>query len=160
VLYDFQAGDDGAYPEAGLIFDLAGNLYGATRNRGPANGGTVFEMTPAGGAWDITTLYGFSQGLGYWGPWSTLAMDAAGNLYGTTYNDGAYGYGSVFKLTRSNGGWTYSDLHDFTGNSDGAWPVGSVVLDASGNIYGTSSAGGNRGCPGDAGCGVVWEITP
>jgi hypothetical protein len=161
ALYNFQAGEDGAYPYAGLIFDAAGNLYGATRNEGSGRGGTVFQLSPSEGSWSLTTLYGFSQGSGYWGPYSTLVMDAAGNLYGTTYSDGAYGWGSVFKLTSSIGGWTYSDLYDFTGQEDGKWPVGTLVLDANGNVYGTTYGGGNIfGCSGDFGCGVVFEITP
>ena len=83
-----------------------------------------------------------------------LAMDGAGNLYGTTYCDGAYGYGNVFKLAPSSGGgWTYSSLHDFTGGSDGKGPYARVVLDAKGNLYGTAVLGGANGY------GVVWEIT-
>ncbi len=83
-------------------------------------------------------------------------MDAAGNLYGATAGDGAYGYGNVFKLTRSNGGWTYTSLHDFTGQggSDGAFPQGGLVLGANGSIYGTASQGGINNN------GTVFEITP
>ena len=81
-------------------------------------------------------------------------MDGAGNLYGTTVGAGAYGYGSVFKLSPSNDGWTYTSLHDFTGGIDGAYPYGSVILDANGNVYGTASGGGAYGR------GVAFEITP
>jgi uncharacterized repeat protein (TIGR03803 family) len=81
-------------------------------------------------------------------------MDASGNLYCTTEYDGAYGGGSVCKLTRSKGGWSYTSLHDFTGGNDGAYLLGGVTLDANGNLYGTASAGGAYGS------GVVWEITP
>jgi uncharacterized repeat protein (TIGR03803 family) len=83
-----------------------------------------------------------------------LAMDSAGNLYGTTYGDGAHGVGSVFKLTPSNGGWTYTSLHDFTGGDDGGTPEGDVTLDANGNLYGTTDIGGAYGA------GVVWEFSP
>jgi uncharacterized repeat protein (TIGR03803 family) len=83
-----------------------------------------------------------------------------GNLYGTTYCDGAYNLGNVFKLTHLGGGWTYTSLHDFTGGSDGAKPVSNVILDGSGNLYGTASGGGNPNCDSGYGCGVVWEITP
>lgn len=82
----------------------------------------------------------------------TLVLDSAGNLYGTAYSDGRYGYGSVFELSPSSGGWIYTDLHDFTGGSDGANPAGSVAIDANGNLYGTTTAGGSD-------YGVVWEIT-
>jgi uncharacterized repeat protein (TIGR03803 family) len=85
-------------------------------------------------------------------------MDSAGNLYGTTSDGGAYGNGNVFKLTLSNGDWTYTSLYDFTGGTDGSTPVSNVVFDANGNLYGTTLFGGNDGCP--SGCGVIWEIMP
>jgi uncharacterized repeat protein (TIGR03803 family) len=81
-------------------------------------------------------------------------MDSAGNLFGTTYNDGTHGFGSIFELTPSHGGWTYTSLHDFAGGSDGGFPVSNVALDARGNLYGTALMGGANGN------GVVWEITP
>ena len=81
-------------------------------------------------------------------------MDAAGNLYGTTRCDGANRMGNIFKLTPSSGRWTYTALHDFSGGDDGAYPLSNVIMDASGNLYGTASAGGSQGH------GVVWEITP
>ena len=149
----FRSGND---PWAGLIIDPSGNLYGTTTGGGSGSGGTVFELTPANVGWTFKTLYSFSGNGG--GPSDKLVMDAAGNLYGTTYIDGAYGYGTVFKLTPSNGGWTYTSLHDFTGGSDGANPISSLVFDANGNLYGTASQGGTGNCPG--GCGVVFEITP
>jgi hypothetical protein len=90
-----------------------------------------------------------------------MTMDAAGNLYGTTTFDGANRMGSVFKLTRTSGGWTYTDLHDFTGGADGSTPVGTMALDADGNLYGTSQYGGSGGtCDFNTGCGVAWKITP
>ena len=67
-------------------------------------------------------------------------MDASGNLYGTTFADGQYGFGSVFELTRSGGSWTYHSLHDFTGGSDGASPMSALIFDPNGNIYGTASS--------------------
>jgi len=85
-------------------------------------------------------------------------MDAAGDLYGTTVCDGAYGYGNIFELVYSNGSYTYRDLYDFCSLgqpcTDGAYPISNVSLDTSGNLYGTASAGGSQGV------GVVWEITP
>jgi len=91
-------------------------------------------------------------------------MDSAGNLYGTTQQEGAYNQGTVFKLTPSGGGWTYTDLHDFTGGSDGATPEGSLLVDSSGNVYGTTYAGGQTGARCDSAvsyqCGVLFEITP
>ena len=81
-------------------------------------------------------------------------MDAAGNLYGTTYQNGAYNAGSVFKLALSSEGWTYTSLHDFTGGSDGGLPGGNLVLDTNGTLYGTTSQGGIYGN------GVIFEVTP
>lgn len=69
-------------------------------------------------------------------------MDAAGNLYGTTIGDGAYGYGAAFKLTHSGGSWNYTSFHDFTGGTDGGTPTCSLVFDASGSLYGTTRQGG------------------
>ena len=158
VLYTFQSFQDyvGAWPSAGLIFDQAGNLYGTTSTSFNA-GGTVFMMSPANGGWPLTVLYDL-PGLGQvWvpeGPVASLLMDAAGNLYGTTLYGGAYDYGSVFKLSPSGGGWTYTSLHDFTCCSDGVDPRSNVVVDANGNLYGTAQGGGAYGW------GVVWEITP
>lgn len=159
TLYTFH-GADGANPVGGLVFDQAGNLYGTTEYGGAGNGGTVFELSPTGGGWNFTLLHSFT---GMFGPLATLTFDAAGNLYGTTYSVGAFGEGSVFKLTRNNGSWNFTGLYDFTGGADGANPVGGVTLDAAGNLYGTASAGGlenNCTYQGNPGCGVVWKITP
>jgi uncharacterized repeat protein (TIGR03803 family) len=155
VLYTFQGGNDGQVPIAGLIFDRSGHLYGATAGGGAGGGGTVFMLIPSHGSWTLTTLHSFT---GVSGPWASLAMDIFGNLYGTTLGDGAYQLGSVFKLARGTGGWTYTTLHNFTGGGDGGVPSSSVVFDASGDLFGTASEGG-AGCA-PFGCGVVWEITP
>ncbi len=155
TLYEFQDGSDGAFPYGGVIFDAAGNLYSTTTEGGSGNGGTVFELTPFNGYWNFNLLYsptGGNQNVG--GAWGTLVMDAAGNLYGTTANGGIYGEGAVFKLTPSNGGWTYTSLHDFVCSTDGCAPYDSVVFDAKGNLYGTAAGGGAYYH------GVVWEITP
>jgi uncharacterized repeat protein (TIGR03803 family) len=157
VLYSFLGQGDGSSPHAGLIFDQSGNVYGTTGLGGSGGGGTVFELSPAGRSWTYSLIYSFS---GSSGPAANLTMDSAGNLYGTTYLDGAYGYGNVFKLTRSNGSWNYTSLHDFTGGSDGGNPISNVVFDAAGNMYGTTAYGGTGSACGAPGCGVVWEITP
>ena len=159
VLYSFQNGSDGSYLIGGLIFDQSGNLYGATDNGGSGGGGTVFELTPSGGSWTYNLLYSFTGGA-QCGPRATLVMDGLGNLYGTTFCDGADNKGSVFKLTPSSPYWTYTSLHDFTGGSDGSGPISNVIFDTPGNLYGTASTGGNKSNCGNNGCGVVWEITP
>lgn len=151
VLYTFQGGNDGGQPVAGLIFDNSGNLYGATASWGSGGGGTVFKLAPSGGSWSYSVLASFT---GSDGPVASVTLDSSGNLYGTTFRDDSYGYGSVFKLTPSGAGWTYTDLHDFTGGTDGGYPGGGVVLDSSGNLYGTAVTGGTNGF------GVLYEITP
>jgi len=148
ILHRFSGGSDGAVPAGGVILDASSNLYGTTSIGGSGGGGTVFTLTLSG---TFTVIYSF---LGDNGPEDSLAMDAGGNLYGTTYHDGSSGHGMVFKLApRSNGSWLFTDLHDFTG-SDGAYPLGGVILDRNGNLYGTTSSGGTDGA------GVVFEITP
>ena len=159
TLYSFQGGHDGGYSRSGVIFDSVGNMYGSTSDdAGGAYGpGTIWELMPSGSSWTFSTLYNFTApGCAQpEGPVAPLTMDQAGNLYGTTYGNGAYCYGSVFKLSPSKGGqWTYTSLHDFTGGSDGASPGGNVIIDASGNLYGTAYIGGANGL------GVVWETTP
>jgi len=146
------AGNNGSQPFGGLIFDGSGNLYGTTSCGGSGGGGTVFELTPSGGGYQFNLLYSFS-GPCQGGPADSLAMDSAGNLYGTAYRDGANDLGSVFKLTHSDGGWTYTDLHDFAGGSDGCEPNGGVVVDSQGNVYGTTTGCGTE-------FGTVWKIAP
>ncbi len=138
TLHSFGASGDGALPYGGLIIDKQGNLYGTTFYNG-----VVYELQSLGGNWTYNILYV----LGDQGPYDAPTMDAAGNLYGTTFGGGFVG--SVFELTPGAQGWTYTDLHDFNGR-DGIEPVGGVVLDATGNIYGTTSYD----------FGEVWELTP
>ena len=158
TLYNFDCYLHGCGPYAGVIFDEAGNLYGATTTEGAGSGGTAFELSPLNGNWTFALLYSFIGGQNS-GPAATLIMDNAGNLYGTTVEGGAYGYGSVFELAPASGGWTFTSLHDFTGERDGAYPYSSVAFDSNGNLYGTASEGGS-GIDCLNGCGVVWEITP
>lgn len=152
VLYSFQGGSDGQNPVGGVIVDKAGNLYGTTFDGGDNGGGTVYELSPSGGTWTFTTLYSFTGGYG--GPYNKLTFDTKGSLYGATNGEGAYGFGSVFKLSRSNGTWTLTDLYDFPGGSNGASPYGSVAVDSNGNVFGTASVGGSSNQ------GLVFEITP
>ncbi len=163
VLYRFQGGNDGATPYGGVIEDTSGNLYGAAANKGSLNGGTVFELSPNGGNWNFSTLYQLGPDLyGLGGPYGNLAMDSSGTLYGVTYGDGANGTGSVFKLTPQNGSWTYTLLHSFDGGQGipgGYEPLGTPILDSSGNIYGTTAEGGTQNCDFEIQCGTVWEIT-
>jgi uncharacterized repeat protein (TIGR03803 family) len=166
VLYNFTGGNDGSLPVGGLVFDASGNLYGASTYRGASGGGVIFQLSPPGTWTTFTPIYSFSgSGLcetaysGGAGPGAQLTMDSAGKLYGTTCADGTNGYGNVFKLSPSSGGWAYTDLYDFTGGSDGghpvsnANPVSNAICDSAGNLYGTTSVGGTDGD------GVVWKIS-
>ena len=149
VLWSFGNGMDGGYPESGLIFDAAGNLYGTTFSKGSDGGGTVFELTPAaGGTWTEQVLHNFGSGTDGAKPYAGLVLDAAGNLYGTTYLGGSYGGGTVFRLNAQ--GETL--LYSFSG-TDGAKPYAGLVLDAGGNLYGTTQNGGTDGV------GTAFEIT-
>jgi uncharacterized repeat protein (TIGR03803 family) len=105
ILYAFPVRDPGAGsgPYSGVIFDTSGNLYGTTVFGGANSQGTVYQLTPSGGVWAETVLYSFSGDTE--GPKNALAMDAAGNLYGTTFQGGAYQGGNVFRLSQSNGQW-------------------------------------------------------
>jgi uncharacterized repeat protein (TIGR03803 family) len=160
ILHVFQEASDGAFPVGGLVLDRAGNLYGTASGGGVNQGGTVFELSPdSGGDWSFSVLYSFTksgaQSCAFAsGPTGNLVMDGSGNLYGNTCTNGAFGYGAIFKLSASNGNWTYTSLHDFTNGNDGSWPFGSVSLDTRGNLFGTTVGGGTDQQ------GTVWEITP
>ena len=163
VLHSFN-GSDGHGPEAGLIFDAAGKLYGTTAWGGTGTDclntgcGTVFKLTPvAGGGWTETVLHSFSNTDGAL-PFAGLIFDAAGNLYGTTQQGGSYGFGTVFELTpTAGGGWTETVLFSFNGNwsgRDGGLPEAGLIFDAAGNLYGTTGAGGTYAY------GTAFELTP
>ncbi len=163
VLHWFGYGGDGIFPYAGLIFDAAGNLYGTTTYGGFYYGGTVFRLEPgANGRWTERILHSFGNYLvndGY-NPYAGLALDGAGNLYGTTTLGGstcsASGdtCGTVFRLTLgAKGKWTERVLHSF--NSDSASPFSGLVIDAVGNLYGTTVASSEP-----HGFGTVFELTP
>ncbi len=156
ILHSFSYnGKDGNNPEAGLILDSVGNLYGTTAFGGGSgamcgtgqNGcGTVFELSPiAGKGWKETILHRFlDKDEDGEIPEGTLVIDAAGNLYGTT-SEGGYSWGVVFELTPADGGWREKILHRFSyfnSGADGKSPSAGLVLDANGNLFGTTSGGG------------------
>jgi uncharacterized repeat protein (TIGR03803 family) len=162
VLHIFTDGTDGGYP-TGLVFDSQGNLYGAASTGpyvqpGEFGAGAIFELAPAqGGGWIFTVPYTFSNiGDGAQSP-NAPAMDAAGNIYGSSEDGGEYGNGAVYKLTRWNGGWGYATLGsvNLLGPS-GGFPQGVIALDAQGNLYGMCEAGPYP----SPDAGTVWEITP
>jgi len=147
-------------PAAPLIFDKAGNLYGTTTGVPPGKG-TVFKLSPnSNGTWTETVLHTFSGEDGA-KPYGGLIFDAAGNLYGTTNVGGANKYfGNVFELAPGGGGeWKETVLHTFSSqNGDGAYPQAGLLLDAAGNLYGTTSFGGLPDCA--FGCGIAFKLTP
>ncbi|MGO9302971.1 MAG: choice-of-anchor tandem repeat GloVer-containing protein [Candidatus Korobacteraceae bacterium] len=160
VIHQFD-GTDGNSAKAALFRDAAGNFYSTTEGGGADGVGVVFQMTSSGGGWTYNVIYNFLGTQFYDGPLSTLISDAQGNLYGDTLDGGIYGNGSVFKLTPTAGGWTYTSLHDFNCNGpEGCGIFGPLVMDAEGNIYGTSNGGGVANCGNGYACGTVWEITP
>jgi uncharacterized repeat protein (TIGR03803 family) len=176
VLYAFQGGNDAAQPQASLVADSAGNLYGTAPFGGSAlcNSynlcGAVFRLSRAtnlGGTWNETVIYNFQGGSDGSIPVDGLIFDKSGNLYGTTESGGSgvCGCGTVFKLSPpaiSGGSWTKTVLYSFTGGtSDGRNPMASLVFDAKGNLYGTTEYGGNAFCDGYPGsCGTVFQLSP
>jgi len=161
VIHRFKR-SDGAAPSLGsLIFDHTGNLYGTTAEGGSQNSGTVFKLTNSGGKWTESVLYGFSVGGA---PEGSVIADGAGNLYGVLYEAGDSAMGAVFELMPSNGGWSETILHSFTGGNDGYGPFAGLAMDKVGNLYGTTLYGGGRGnCRSGATnifCGTVYEMSP
>jgi uncharacterized repeat protein (TIGR03803 family) len=138
VLYSFTGGADGAEPVAGVIMDKAGNLYGTTQYGGPFSSGTVFKVDTTG---KETVLYTFTGGRGGTDGYfpEGLIGDAAGSLYGITQLGGNFSFGTVFKL---DGTGKETVLYRFTGGSSGDQPVGGVILDNAGNLYGATQGGG------------------
>ena len=148
VLHAFSGGLNGCYPAAGLILGPGGNLYGTTAG-GTCSYGTVFKIAPDG---TETVLYDFTGGINGWGPDDPLVMDKKGNLYGATIGGGSIGCGVVFKVTQLEKEKT---VHDFVGPpNDGCIAIGNMIIDANGNLYGTTSGGGKGRA------GAVFELSP
>jgi uncharacterized repeat protein (TIGR03803 family) len=161
VLHSFQGGSDGIYPEAPVIRDDGGNLYGTTVEGGMYGWGALFKV-------DVTSretvLYNFTGGADGGYPFAPLARDTTGSLYGTTFYGGPHGiggngFGVVFRLDTTG---SQTVLHAFTGGSDGANPRGGLLLDTAGNLFGTTEIGGDLNCtsPYGKGCGTVFALTP
>jgi len=160
VIHAFTGGTDGAIGSLGLLrLDAAGNLYGVTELGGDYGAGVVYKLSSAGGMWKQSTLYQF-QGLPDAGfPYGGLIADAAGRMYGTTYFGGTSGQGAIFELgpgPTALAGWKESVLYSMQGGTDASFPTSTLVFDNAGNLYGTSSTGGNPSCD----CGTIFKLTP
>ncbi len=164
VLHAFEGGqEDGYNPHAGVVQDKSGSLYGTTESGyetlSGVNNGTVFKLTPAaGGQWAESVIYGFctlpncTDGTE---PLAELVLDAAGDLYGTTFSGGNSNWGVVFELiAQGSGQWVETFDYSFVGGADGFNPCAGLALDATGNLYGVAPQGGTYGN------GVVFEIEP
>jgi len=153
--YDYNTGiDDGENPDGGLVRDGSGNLYGAA-------GSAVFELSLAGGGYTYGILYTFNNSRDIYGH---LLIDSKGNLFGTRWNGGANFAGSVFEVSppaTPGGDWTEATLYSFGGTSnDGRDPRAGLIMDGSGNLYGTTERGGGNNCEFTNDCGTVFELAP
>lgn len=158
VLHKFTGDPDGYFPEALLVQDSAGNLYGTTYLGGAHGLGTVFKVDKSG---KETVLYSFAGTPDGSGPYPGVTLDAAGNLYGVTNGGGNgtacdFGCGTVFEVDTTG---KETILHDFEGGQDGAGADSVLLFDSEGNLYGTTAAGGSGEC-GGTGCGTVFELSP
>jgi len=152
ILVDFRGGLNGGTPTGGLVTDGLGNLYGTASAGGSVHGtagnGVVFKLNIKSGKYSVLHTFTGLDGAQPTGP---LTTDGLGNFFGTTFAGGTHGYGTVFTFN-SNG--TLTTLYNFTNGTDGANPYSGVILDSTGNIYGTATRGGQDGW------GTLFEITP
>lgn len=148
VIHSFDGLNEGFGAEAGVVFDAAGNLYSSTSIEGPDSQGSIFQMTLSDGSWNLGIIHDGGALVG-----TNLSFDATGNLYGARIS-GRGDDGEAFKMSLVDGSWTYTLLHAFTGGDQGDTPYEGMVMDANGNLWGTTSGGGAHNY------GMVYEITP
>ncbi len=147
-LYTFTGGNDGGAPAGSLFADANGDLFGTTQ----VGNGTVFELANSASGYTFNTLYTFTGGTDGAHPTGSLIADAKGDLFGTTYAGGGLNGGTVFELVKSASGYTLDTLYTFTFGNDGGNPKGSLVADANGDLFGSTTQGGAHGD------GTVFEI--
>jgi uncharacterized repeat protein (TIGR03803 family) len=170
VLFNFTCGADGGRPQAGVVTDGKGNLFGTTETNGALDNGVVFELTPptqGSSEWNETTIFGFNVTDGAQPVGDLVFFN--GSLYGVTFQGGQFGQGVVFQLTpptQTTGSWTETVLHSFSGGTDGGEPQSGLLPDGKGGFYGTASQGGTTGngnffhlVP-PAQAGGAWTLTP
>jgi uncharacterized repeat protein (TIGR03803 family) len=155
VIHAFTGGADGATGSAGRMILRDGHLYGAVTAGGSYGSGIVFELNPGGiGERDLKVLYSFRGQPDGSFPYGALLFDASGNIYGTTYYGGANGIGAVYKLSpQPVGEWSEEVIYSFQEGADGNSPIGNLVMDNAGNLYGTTSEGG-------LGSGTIFKLSP
>ncbi len=158
VIFRFADGPNGVgSPWGGVTFDSAGNLYGQAFVGGTGNCvngcGVIYKLTPSGGSWSFSVIHNFTGMADGDQPTSAPTFDHDGNLYGTVFYGGAYGFGTVFQLVPAGPGWTFNTLYSFQGGKDGGYPFSGVVLDSAGNLYGDNQYGGQSGA------GVVYQLS-
>lgn len=161
VLHNFTYGADGAFPFAGVTLDQQGRIYGTAAAGGSHQVGVVYRLVRQGEAWVLSPIYAFQGEPDGAVPYSRVVFGPEGLLYGTTYEGGAEGYGTVFSLRppatscrSSLCPWVETVLYSFTGGADGAYPeYGDLSFDPAGHIYGTTNTGGSSGN------GVVFELS-
>src|SRR5271155_5107165 len=173
IIYRFEPTTaSGVYPEAALIADKAGNLYGTTSQGGSSGDGAVYQITPraaGGGARTVTMLHEFASGADGADPLGPLTFDTAGNLFGTTLYGGVgvngNSYGTVFELSppaAPGGSWTYAVIASFDSGIVAKYPLGGLIFDQDGNLYGISDGGPPNSFCGETGasCGNVFQLQP
>jgi uncharacterized repeat protein (TIGR03803 family) len=170
VLHHFKGGTDGQFPSGELVLDQTGDLYGTTLYGGKASSvctlgcGTVFKLSATSGTWEEGIIYSFDGSADAYSPSGGLVFDPNGNVYGVSEQgalcNSSSGCGAVYKLTPSTGGWQESVLYSFgSAGGNSLLPNGVLVLDAIGNLYGTTAyGGGSNACLN--GCGTVYELSP
>jgi uncharacterized repeat protein (TIGR03803 family) len=153
VLHTFN-GDDGATGPAGRLRLRSGTFYGAATVGGAYGQGTIFSLKHIPGQWQFKTLYSFKGQPDAGFPYGGLTFDQAGNLYGTTYYDGANDFGSVYQLSpQPDGSWAEKVLYSFKGGRDGMGSISNLVLSKKGALYGTTSEGGSS-----CSCGTIFKV--
>jgi uncharacterized repeat protein (TIGR03803 family) len=152
-VYSFS-GSDGSTPLGAVVVDGSGNLYGTTNAGGAYGLGTVFELSPSGSGFVETVLHSFSGPPDGANPQDPLIADASGTLFGTTSAGGTANFGTAFALVPGPSGYSENVLYSFQGGNDGQAPVGRLLEDSSGNLFGSTDGGG------PSGAGTVFRLSP
>jgi uncharacterized repeat protein (TIGR03803 family) len=152
-IYSFtNSGSDPINPPAGVTLDAQGNIYGTASLGGASGNGAVYKLSHSDSGWTETVLYNFQALDDGANPVGGVIVDLAGNLYGTTFDGGVNGGGTVYELSPSGSGWTFTTIYSFVGGYGG--PYNKLTLDTSGNLYGFTNAEGANGL------GSIFKLAP